>query len=96
MAANPEQWFEGKRKSEVFNDEALRVRASKLELLQFKAPKIQPGTSRIAFRNSVVEEHHPVENFFPNLSGRPRVPRRKMTYRGETYTLLFGNLHEHS
>ena len=28
--------------------------------------------------------------------GRPKVKRRKITHNGQTYTLLFGNLHEHT
>ncbi|MFC1652230.1 DUF3604 domain-containing protein, partial [Planctomycetota bacterium] len=45
---------------------------------------------------TTVEKYHPSKNFFPVYCGRPRVPRRTMTYQGQDYTLLLGNLHEHS
>jgi hypothetical protein len=45
---------------------------------------------------AVVTEHHPVDDFRPVISGRMRLPRPTVDYRGETYTLLRGNLHEHS
>ncbi len=97
MAVNPEQWFTDQETAGFEDEKALSIRASKLELHQFRAPEVsKTGRSRMQFREAMVEEHHPVRNFHPEFSGRPRIPRKKVTYKGETYTLILGNLHEHS
>lgn len=72
------------------------VRRGMLEVRQFSAPTIAAAPEGFALVRSVVEEFHPVEGFRPLISGRPRVERSQASYQGETYTLLLGNLHEHS
>lgn len=67
-----------------------------LEMNKFSAPTIAKKGRRLSLVATVVEEHHSIEDFAPNLSGRPKSKRPTITHNGETYTLLLGNLHEHS
>ncbi|MCU0789278.1 MAG: DUF3604 domain-containing protein, partial [Verrucomicrobia bacterium] len=71
-------------------------RRGRLELERFAAPDLTAAPAPLNLVATVVTEHHPVENFRPLISGRRRQPRPTITCRGETYTLLRGNLHEHS
>jgi hypothetical protein len=71
-------------------------RRGRLELERFSAPDLTAAPAPLNLVATVVAEHHPVENFRPALSGRRRQPRPTVNYRGETYTLLRGNLHEHT
>lgn len=72
------------------------IRRGQLQMEQFAAPRLTGAAREIEFVPTVVEEHHPVADFRPYRGGRPRVERRTVTYNGETYTLLVGDLHEHS
>lgn len=72
------------------------IRRGMLEMNKFTAPDIAQKGNRISLVPTIVEEHHPVDGFAPILSGRPKSKRTTMTHKGETYTLLLGNLHEHS
>ncbi len=72
------------------------IRRGMLEINQFTAPIISENGAKLSFVSTVVEEHHQVDGFVPVLSGRPKSKRSTMTHNGETYTLLLGNLHEHS
>ena len=74
----------------------IHTRRGRLEMLRFSAPLLTPSTELLELVPAVVTEHHPVENFHPLISGRLRQPRPTLTYKGETYTLLRGNLHEHT
>lgn len=71
-------------------------RRGRLELERFSAPNLTAAPGTLNLVATVVTEFHPVDNFRPALSGRRRLPRPTVQYRGETYTLLRGNLHEHS
>ena len=72
------------------------IRRGMLEINQFTAPVISEKGGKLSFVSTVVEEYHQVDGFVPVLSGRPKSKRTTMTHNGETYTLLLGNLHEHS
>lgn len=72
------------------------IRRGMLEMNKFSAPEISKKGTSLSLVPAIVEEHHPVEGFAPILSGRPKSKRPTMTHNGETYTLLLGNLHEHS
>ena len=72
------------------------IRRGMLEMNKFSAPTIAKKGRRLSLVATVVEEHHSIEDFAPNLSGRPKSKRPTITHNGETYTLLLGNLHEHS
>lgn len=77
-------------------DGQIKVRRGMLEVQKFSAPAIASAPGKLNLTETVIEEHHPVKNFKPVISGRLRVARAQATYQGETYTLLLGNLHEHS
>ena len=98
LATRPEKWFaEELAPGEVrVNERRNRTRLSKLELHQLQLSLKHRGSSGLQLKPSIVEEHHPNEDFVPKISGRPWVARKTMTYKGEQYTLVVGNLHEHS
>lgn len=72
------------------------LRKSELHLLEFQAPVLFEEYADLALEPRQVEEHHPVNDFFPLISGRLKTERRQINYQGETYFLLYGNLHEHT
>ena len=72
------------------------IRRGMLEMNQFTAPVLSEKGGKLSFVSTVVEEHHPTTDFVADLTGRPKSKRPTMTHNGETYTLLLGNLHEHS
>ena len=76
--------------------EMIHARRGRLEMERFAAPLLTATPGSLNLVETIVTEHHPVENFRPLLSGRQRQPHPTINYRGETYTLLRGNLHEHS
>jgi len=73
-----------------------RPKLSELKVMQFSAPGLSEEYKPIAFKESRIEEFLPNEKIISQYSGHPRVKRRQMTVDGETYTLIYGNLHEHS
>lgn len=72
-----------------------RVKEDRIELSRFKVSDYHEKLGEIKLVSSVVEEHHPAE-IKTRIGGRHRVARRKMVYRGEEYTLILGDLHEHT
>jgi hypothetical protein len=87
------------RKEQFIDDPELpnqRILESRMELMQLEVPELDPDEASFSFVPAVVEELHISAGFEPVLSGRPPVPRRTKTYMGKTYTLLMGNLHEHT
>ncbi len=86
----------GPHVAEVAAPDLIHARRGQLELELFSAPEFSESTHPLNLVETVVSEHVPVDNFRPKISGRRRQPRPTVTYRGETYTLLRGNLHEHS
>jgi hypothetical protein len=74
----------------------VQARRGRLEMERFSAPILKAETRLWELAPAVVTEYHPVENFRPLISGRQRQPRPTITYKGETYTLLRGNMHEHT
>ncbi len=81
---------------EKHNNRRDTIRRGMLEINQFATPNISSNNKAFNLVPTLVEEHHPIEGFAPDLSGRPKSKRTTMTHNGETYTLLLGNLHEHS
>jgi hypothetical protein len=76
--------------------EMVDARRGRLEMERYSAPNFSATPAPLNLVATIVTEYHPVENFRPLISGRQRQARPTITYRGETYTLLRGNLHEHS
>ncbi|MCK5157611.1 MAG: DUF3604 domain-containing protein [Candidatus Heimdallarchaeota archaeon] len=77
-------------------DKIKRTRLSELKVMQFTAPEFSKKHKAIDFSEAQIEEYRPDENSISQLSGHPRMKRRQMTVDGEIYTLILGNLHEHS
>lgn len=97
LATRPEKWFENGAEEDNSNDDQHRARLSKLELHQFKYKENKPTAKpALTLIPTVVEEHHPADNYVSTSSGRPKIERKTMKHGGETYTLLLGNLHEHT
>lgn len=97
LATRPEKWFENGIENEKSNEGKHKSRLSKLELHQFNYKKNNSAnTPELELVLAVVEEYHPSEKYVSISSGRPRIKRRTMEHNGETYTLLLGNLHEHT
>jgi hypothetical protein len=76
--------------------EMVEARRGRLEMERYVAPEFSRETRALNLVPTIVNEFHPVENFRPLISGRSRQPRPTLTYNGDTYTLLRGNLHEHT
>lgn len=72
------------------------ARRGMLELNRFSCTPHSGEKPTLQLAPAIVEEHLPVAGFKPVMSGRPKSTRRTIQDRGETYTLLIGNLHEHS
>jgi len=96
LATRPEKWFEDGL--EESKNGQHRSRLSKLELHQFKYNKnsTPKKLQRLSLKPTVIEEYHPDRDYLPKISGRPWIKRKTMEYNGATYTLLIGNLHEHT
>ncbi|MEN9617479.1 MAG: hypothetical protein RL022_2901, partial [Chloroflexota bacterium] len=76
--------------------ELVRSRRGRLELERFSTPEFSATPKPLDLTETVVVELQSTEDYRPIVSGRGRQPRATVTYRGETYTLLRGNMHEHS
>ncbi len=98
LANRPEKWFKDEKESANRPNEHFRARLSKLELHQFEYKETELSKERpnLSLVPTIVEESHPNKNYTPILSGRPRIKRKTMEHDGETFTLLVGNLHEHT
>ena len=89
-----EKFFE---KDEILDsNDSTKARLSELYLMYFTAPSISKKSSPFKFVETKVKEYTPDENSIGNLSGHPKVERRTRIFNGEEYTLIYGNLHEHS
>jgi hypothetical protein len=75
--------------------EGIRIKQARINLTCFKSPKIRNGSDSNKFKPAVIEEHHP-EVVINKTGGRHRIARRKMVLNGEEYTLILGDLHEHT
>ena len=72
-----------------------RIKNTNINIGVFSSPEIDNKSSNIKLNPAVVEEHHR-EFVETKTGGRHRIQRRKLTYKGDEYTLLLGDLHEHS
>ena len=71
-------------------------RLSELKVMQFSPPEFSKQSKPVTFKETQVEGFRADEQTISQLSGHPSLERRQMTVEGETYTLIYGNLHEHS
>ena len=75
--------------------EGIKIKETKVNLSGFSSPEIKSGAENMPFMPAVVEEHHP-KSIVTRNGGRHRIDRQKMVYKGEEFTLILGDLHEHS
>lgn len=85
-----------KNEGPVNGEEATRSRLTELKVFQFSAPELSDKYNPIDFRETQTEEYCPDEQTISQFSGHPKMERLQMTVDSETYTLLYGNLHEHT
>lgn len=98
LANRPESWFKDGAELKKAPRGVSRARLSKLELHQFEYKKNEPSgkVSRMPVVPTLIKENLPDKNYVPVISGRSRIKRKTMVHNGDTYTLLVGNLHEHT
>ena len=89
-----EKFLEGDELKE--SDGATRSRSTELHLRHYTSPKLSESFSPIKFIETKVKEYAPDEQTIGTLSGHPRIDRKTKIIDGEKYTLVYGNLHEHS
>ncbi len=77
-------------------DNFTQSRLTELNVMQFTAPRLSEKYEPVTFKETQIRGFLPNEQTISSLSGHPKMERRKITIDGETYTLIYGNLHEHS
>lgn len=90
-----EFWLAWRIEELVPGEGGRRNKDTKINLSQFSGQEVQAGSENINFVLTTVEEYHP-KSIITHCGGRHRIERQKMVYKGEEYTLLLGDLHEHS
>jgi len=76
--------------------DAVRSILSQLTALQISTPKLSKESTQIKFNKTTITEYLPDANSISQLSGHPKIINEKMKINGEEYTLVYGNLHEHT
>jgi hypothetical protein len=94
FSTNNEKFFDGEEM--IGNDDPTQSRLSELNLVHFTAPELSLKFKTINFVETKVKEYTPDEKTIGALSGHPKMDRRTRIIDGEKYTLIYGNLHEHS
>lgn len=94
LSTNNEKVFLNHEK--VKSEGITQSRLTELNVMQFTALELSERYKALAFVETQVEEFCPDEQTICDLSGHPKMKRRQMMVDGETYTLIYGNLHEHS
>lgn len=77
-------------------DEVVRSVLTQLAVLEYTIPIIADKYTGISFQETKVIEFLPEDNVLSQFSGHPKVKTEQITIKGEVFTLLYGNLHEHS
>ncbi|MEA3476765.1 MAG: DUF3604 domain-containing protein, partial [Bacteroidota bacterium] len=74
----------------------IRSRLTQLEVYKMPAPKLNTEYAAIQFIETRIEGFLPDKESISTLSGHPKITGEKIIVDGETYSLVYGNLHEHS
>ena len=77
-------------------DEVVRSLLTQLTVQQFSTPQMGDEYGPMAFRQTDVQGFLPTDKDISQFSGHPKVAGEHMTVDDEVYTLVYGNLHEHS
>ena len=94
FSTNNEKSFQNNEPTKL--DEPSRSRLTELNLMHFIGPELTEEYKSMAFVQTTIKEFTPDVNTIGTLSGHPKIERRMKTIDGEKYTLIYGNLHEHS
>jgi len=89
-----EKFFNNYKKVQA--EEISWSRLLELSVMRFSAPQLSEKYKSPTFVETKVKEFLPDQHTISTISGHPKTKRRTMTIDGESYTLLYGNLHEHS
>jgi hypothetical protein len=77
-------------------DQAIRSRLTQLKVFRFSETISGASEASLKFTPTRVVEYHRNDDFIPEVSGHPKVSGEKITADGQEYTLVYGNLHEHT
>jgi len=77
-------------------DQVVISRLTRLKAYQISLPLAKRVPGSMQFKESLVEEYHPNSDFVPEISGHPRISGEQLEFEGKAYSLVYGNLHEHS
>lgn len=76
--------------------EVVNSRLTQLAMYQFTTGELSNEYGNMVFKNTKVREFLPSDDGISQFSGHPKVSGEKITVDGQTFTLVYGNLHEHS
>lgn len=77
-------------------EEVVRSLLTQLTVQQFTTPELNGKYTSLKFKNTKVKEFLPGDEQISTFSGHPKVSDEQINVNGEVYTLVYGNLHEHS
>lgn len=77
-------------------EEVVRSKLTQLSIQQFSTPKLDGKYADLVFNNTKVDEFLPGDEQISTFSGHPKIKGEQIKVKGEVYTLVYGNLHEHS
>ena len=77
-------------------DDIVHSRLTQLQINELTTPEQSDTYSSLTFKKTQVEEFMPDDTTISSISGHPRIHGEKLKVGNEVYTLIFGNLHEHS
>lgn len=78
------------------DENVVNARLTQLNLHCFNATQFSNKQKQLTFKDTQITEYRPDENSIGTFSGRPKFERKQIKVGDQTYTLLYGNLHEHS
>jgi len=94
LATIIEKRFDNREPDRV--DDVVCSLLGQLTVQQISAPNVNEKYAQIKFRKTEVKEFLPDDETISQLSGHPRIHGEQITAEGVVYTLVYGNLHEHS
>jgi len=78
------------------DSQVVKSTLTQLKAYHIPIPEAKKASGSLSFTESPVEEYHYNSEFVPEISGHPKVSGKHINVDGETFDLVYGNLHEHS
>jgi hypothetical protein len=78
------------------HDGVVHAKVTSLLVMPVDLPPSGQADESLEFIRTQVEEHRPGTDFIPEINGRPKVSGVTIESEDQEYTLVYGNLHEHS